>query len=242
MHKFLIGGLVAAAAIPAIAQVAPVAPVAPMAPAAPMARTSPMADGVMTRAEVQAMVQAHFARMDSNHDGFIAGDELKPRGEWKREGGDGQRKQIMIRREGGPEMAGPDGVHTMIMRDGGPGEHGDPAKMFDRLDTNHDGVISRDEFAKGHEMRIEKRVVMNGPEGAPGAPMRFKMRHMGGGGMMGGRMIKMADLNKDGRISLQEATASALQHFDSADANHDGRLSIDEMRAAHQAMGLHKAG
>ena len=237
MQKFLMGGLLAAAAaIPGLAQTAPVVSVAPVPS---VARIAPMADGVMTRAEVQSLVQTHFAMMDSNHDGVIAGDELKPRGEWRREVADGQRKQVMVIREGAPGTTQPDGVH--VMRDGGPGEHGDPAAMFDRLDTNHDGVINRDEFAKGRQLRIERRMVMDGVPGARGEPMRFKMHRMGGG-MMGGRLIKMADLNKDGRITLQEATSSALQHFDAADTNHDGRMSIDEMRAAHQGMGLHKAG
>lgn len=236
MRKFLIGGLLAAASIPVLAQTAPVAPVAP---AAPVARIAPMADKVMTRAEVQAMVQSHFARMDSNHDGYIAGDELKPRGEWKRE-------NFKVRHPEGGQVArvdGPNGKDVMIIRDGGPG-HGDPAAAFDRLDTNKDGVINREEFAKGREMRVEKRVMMDGPARA-GAPMRFRMHRMGGmGRMLGGKMIKMADTNKDGRISLQEATATALQHFDSADTNRDGRLTPDEMRGQHQRMraGMHKAG
>ncbi len=45
-------------------------------------------------------------------------------------------------------------------------------------------MISRDEFAKGREIRIEKRIVMNhdGKDGAPG-PMRMRMHKMGGMGM-----------------------------------------------------------
>ena len=46
----------------------------------------------------------------------------------------------------------------------------DPAAAFDRLDANRDGSISRDEFAKGREVRIEKRVITQG--GAPGGPVR----------------------------------------------------------------------
>jgi Ca2+-binding EF-hand superfamily protein len=49
-------------------------------------------------------------------------------------------------------------------------------------------------------------------------------------------MFGMADSNKDGQITMAEATAAATAHFDRADANHDGTLTPDEMRAAHQAM------
>ena len=60
------------------------------------------------------------------------------------------------------------------------------------------------------------------------------MHHMGGG--MGARMIVMADTNKDGRITLAEAEAMALQHFDQMDTNHDGQVTPDERRAGHEMM------
>ena len=95
---------------------------------------------------------------------------------------------------------------------------------FDRLDANRDGAISRDEFAKGREVRIEKRIVRN--DGAPGArPMG--MRHGGGRGM-GGGMMRMADSNNDGRVTLAEAEAAALRHFDMMDVNRDGRVTPEE--------------
>ena len=47
-------------------------------------------------------------------------------------------------------------------------------------------------------------------------------------------MFERADANHDGRVSLQEMTAAALQHFDAADANHDGKLTPDERMQMHQ--------
>ena len=213
MHKFLVAGLMAAVAVPVLAQ-----------PAAPMA---PMANKVTTRAEVQAMVQTHFARVDANHDGFVTTEEMTAMHAMHH----GERSS----------MAGEHGrMGNQAMRD--------PNAAFDRLDANRDGMISRDEFAKGREMRIEKRMIVNNgvvtEQGQPGA-MRMKMRHGGGmgGGMMGGMMLKMADANKDGRVSLQEATAGALQHFDKMDANRDGRLTPEERRAGRaMMMQMHKAG
>ena len=218
MKKFLIGSALAALAGAAMAQ-APAAPTpAPMAQQHRM-----MADRVQTRDEVVAKVREHFAKMDTNRDGFIAQDEMQAmRGQHgermgKRGGRDGQR---------------------MAMRQG---PMGDPGAMFDRLDANRDGMISRDEFAKGREMRVEKRVVMNG-DGAPRAEGKRgqRMQRMGGGkmggGMMDGRMMKMADANNDGRVSLQEAQDSAVRHFDMMDTNRDGRITPDERKGMHMKL------
>jgi hypothetical protein len=110
---------------------------------------------------------------------------------------------------------------------------GDPGAAFDRLDTNKDGSITRDEFAKAHEQHIERRVEIRKErqEGAKdGKAVRHVMRtHRMGG--FGGRMIVMADTNSDGQITLAEAEALALQHFDQMDANKDGQVTREERRA-----------
>ena len=87
--------------------------------------------------------------------------------------------------------------------------------MFERLDTNRDGSISRAEF--------EARPAMRGQDG---------MGRRGGHGMhdLGARMFAMADANRDNRVSLQEATTAALQHFDRADVNRDGQVTREERR------------
>lgn len=168
----------------------------------------PMDDRVMTRAEAVQMVRDHFTRFDTNKDGVIAKEEIAS-AHGATAGGPGKRAMR----------------HDKPMRD--------PNAAFNRLDTNKDGSISRDEFAKGREIRIEKRVMMRDgmKDGAPG-PM--KMHRMGG--MRGGRMIVMADTNKDGRITLAEAEAMALQHFDQMDTNRDGQLTPEERRAGHKVM------
>lgn len=193
MKRILLGAAALAVAIPAMAQVQAQAPIAPRA------------DMTHTRDQVVAKVRGHFARIDTNRDGFIAGDEM----------------QTMR------------GKHQGMKR-----HMRDPSKAFERLDANRDGAISRDEFAKGLEMRKNRRMAMHGQAGAPGAPgatqhdgQRGMMKmHRMGGGRMGGGMMKMADLDRDGRVSLQEATTSALQRFDRVDANRDGRITPDERR------------
>lgn len=95
--------------------------------------------------------------------------------------------------------------------------------MFDMIDTNHDGAISRDEFARAPGQGIQWRA--GGTAG-------------GGSGMGGGmaRMWTMADVNHDGRVTLQEATDIALQHFDRMDLNHDGQLTPEERAAGRAQM------
>ena len=93
----------------------------------------------------------------------------------------------------------------------------DRSKAFDRLDANHDGVISRAEFA------------------AP-RPHRMAMQQAGMRRGFGGHMFEMADVNKDGRVSLAEAQQLAVQHFDRADLNHDGVVTPQERQQARQLM------
>jgi len=188
---------------------------APVTQAAPMA---PKAERVDTRDEMVAKVREHFGKLDANRDGFLTRQEAEAgRAAMK----DHFRQRFADRRE-----------HRM--------EHRDPAQAFDRLDTNKDGAISRDEFGKAHEQRIERRVVLKDgqpvPPGAPGiapapgTPHDGMRMHRMGGMMMGGQMFEMADLNHDSRVSLQEATDAAIRHFDMADANHDGRITPDERK------------
>lgn len=210
MKKLLIAAAALMSGTAVIAQTAPVAP----PPAAPAPVPHPMADRVMTRAEVMAMVRDHFARLDANKDGSITTAEVaEHRTEWAE-----HRK----------EMGGAPGA----LRHGG-----DPNAAFDRLDTNKDGAISRDEFAKGRQERIERRVEIHEKrkEGAEdGKEARGMRLHRMGG--FGGRMIVMADTNKDGRITLAEAETMALQHFDQMDTNRDGQVTPEERRAARPMM------
>jgi hypothetical protein len=73
------------------------------------------------------------------------------------------------------------------------------------------------------------------PGAAGAAPMKMRMYRMGMGGF-GGRLFEMADANKDGRVSLAEAQAAALAHFDRADTNRDGQITPEERSKAHATM------
>ena len=192
MKKLLIGSAALLASAAAIAQVAPAPSPAPQAKAAK----------VHTRAEVQAKVAEHFARLDANRDGAVTKAEADAARA-------AHRAQFTERREDRREQA------------------------FERMDGNRDGAISRAEW-DAHAAQREQRVAARNRDGDG----RRDGRRSAGGGMhaLGGHMFEMADANKDGRVTLQEAQAAALRHFDMADANRDGQITPEERRQVRQRM------
>ena len=228
MKKLLVGGAIAAFATafaPAIAQPTPppgvaqgTAPVAtPRAAPQVQTRVMVMSDRTMTRDEVVTHIRDMFARLDTNKDGYLTREELD---------------------SFGGKMAG---MHGDI--DKRLGDHGvfmgDRGAMFDRLDTNHDGNISRQEFmASNPQVRTERVMIMrNGQKGSPGASgepgMKMRMHGMDMGIIQSPSCAK-PDYDGDGRVSLAEAQAAALAHFDKADLNHDGKITPEERQQAHQ--------
>lgn len=205
MKEFLIGAAALAAVGPVLAQTA-VAP-QPTPQVQPVPRVAPMMDREITRDEVVARVREHFARLDTNRDGFLTREEADAGREQMRE-----RIGERLKERGAERSAG----------------------AFDRLDANKDGVISRDEFNQAREVRIEKRIERRA-EGEAQKPQMMRMHRIGGFGRLGGHMFDMADANKDGRVSLQEAQDAAVRHFDMADTNRDGRITREERRQMRQA-------
>jgi len=214
MFKYLLSGTVAAAFVaiaPAIGQTP-----AP-APAVPQVQDrlgEPGWNGlgrasIHTRAEVGAHVRTLFERLDTNRDGYITKPEIEVRKSERRE-----RIEKRVERRGATD-----------------------GRMFDRIDTNRDGVISRSEF-EAAPMRHERRMVIRTDrdrDGRPDAKRGMRTMRMGLGNLHG-RMFDMADANRDGRVSLQEATNAAYRHFDTADVNRDGRLTPDERTQLRQRM------
>ena len=123
-------------------------------------------------------------------------------------------------------------------------------RMFESMDTDKNGQISRSEWDAHHAGMKAKWTERRETAQADGKDrremrMRFKdgdkghrMMHRGGkgwGGGFGEKWFETADANKDGRITLAEAKAKPLARFDAADTNKDGTLSPEERRAAHEA-------
>lgn len=233
MTKLLLCGAAAAALLtiaPATAQTAP--------------STSPGHHGHMmkteTRADVQAHVERMFVRVDTDRDGFITKAELDAK---------------LAQR-----------AHKHGDRSWGRAGHFDPTKMFARFDANKDGQITRAEAEAAHNARVVAKgdipahahalalgglferadanhdgVISKAEFNAAPKPQHPGMQNAGMHHGMGGRMLEMGDLNKDGRLSLAEAKQVALQHFDRADANHDGKLTPEERKQARELRhGQHK--
>jgi Ca2+-binding EF-hand superfamily protein len=218
MSKYLLAGAMAAAMVaiaPAISQTPASAPVAPKVQDHIGERGWHGRSSIHTRAEVGGHVRSLFDRLDHNRDGYITKAETEA-GKGRR----GEREKRVERRQGNG------------------GQTADRRGMFDRMDANKDGYISRDEFARA-PMREERRVVIRDGKGED-----RHIRELGGAGKMRGarvgslrgRMFERADANRDGRVSLQEATAEAYRHFDLADANRDGRITPEERMQMHQRM------
>lgn len=192
MKKLLIGGAALLVSVAAIAQVAPV-PAVQQAPAAK----------VHTRAEVQAKIARHFAKLDTNGDGSLIKAEA-----------DAARQAIRSQR----------GERRAERRDDR------RENAFARIDVNRDGAISRAEWDAAGPQR-EQRIASRDRDG-DGRRDSPRGKRGGGHGMAGfeGHMFDMADANRGGRVTLQEAQSAALRHFDMADANRDGQITPDERR------------
>jgi hypothetical protein len=120
MNKFLIAGVATAAIVglaPALAQTARTTP---------QAHTSHHGAKVHTRAEVEAKVARHFARVDTNGDGFVTRAE----GQAAAQVMHAKFEQRMAQRRTGARAGG---MHRM-------GE-----RMFKMADANNDGRVSLQE-------------------------------------------------------------------------------------------------
>jgi len=173
-----------------------------------------------TRAQAQARVAKTFARLDTNHDGYITPAEV-----------DALDAQRARKREARAQQF-------------------DPSKVFDRIDRDHDGKITVTEAAarRGHRSGAsavqshaagftgmfaradanKDGVVTRAEFESTGEQLRARMQHLASarGGASG--LFANADANKDGRISEAELEQDVLARFDRMDLNHDGTVTPEE--------------
>jgi len=221
MSSFLLGGVTAAILAGGVA-------VAQSVPQPPAHRHAMQTEA---RADVQAHVGKLFARLDTNHDGFIT--EAESNAVEAQHGAKAEQRAQRF----------------------------DPNKIFARIDANHDGKITATEAEAAHNARAQAKggqpakaqatgfggLFARADSNKDGAITRAEFDAMAGqmharmeqagihrGGI--GHMFESADVNKDGKVSLAEAQSVALQHFDRADMNHDGKLTPDERKQARQQL------
>jgi Ca2+-binding EF-hand superfamily protein len=181
------------------------------------------------RSDIPAHIERTFKALDIDQDGFVTRDEIKT-----------VQAQFEARAaKSAPKRA---------------------ARLFDRLDSDHDGKITLAEITASHKPRPNAGDPAAKPTRGPGRSSLFAradankdgvitraefdaavsagkltLRHAG---MRGGQIVRLfdvADVNKDGRLSLDEAQQAALAKFDAADADHDGVLTPAERRRASKA-------
>ncbi|QKS01550.1 hypothetical protein F9288_19445 [Sphingomonas sp. CL5.1] len=122
-------------------------------------------------------------------------------------------------------------------------------RMFDAIDTNHDGKITPDERKAAHERMREKMrerwqarhadQARPAPDANGATPPEGHRWHGHGGhgmrmGMGMGMGMRGGDPNRV--ITREEWRQKAIERFDRMDLNHDGRITPDERKAAREQM------
>jgi len=175
----------------------------------------------LTRAQVEQRSAEAFGRMDANKDGVLNQADREARR-------DAHEQQRFTRLD-----ANHDGQLNEADREARRKE------TFDRVDADHNGGISYEEFAALRDQRGELSGERRGPETA-----RFERRRPGGADGRRGpdgergpdRMMRGADADHDGAITQAEFADAALARFDRVDANKDGTISADERPQGRRMM------
>ncbi len=118
----------------------------------------------------------------------------------------------------------------------GPGVAHRGAQAQERLkaaDTNHDGLISREE-AKALPRIAEQFDAIDANRDGQISADELRAFHQSQRGAARGEMWKRLDADGDGRLSRQEVASHPrlANDFDAIDANKDGFLSPEELQAA----------
>ena len=116
-------------------------------------------------------------------------------------------------------------------------------ESFNRVDTNHDGFLSRAEIAAAETKLLQQKQVeldakareefnrldtdKNGQLSFAEFKASLKLRSSGPD-----EAIARLDANKDGKVSAAEFKAGPLAAFDKLDLNHDGKITPDEQAKA----------
>lgn len=139
---------------------------------------------------------------------------------------------------GSAALAGPGYAQTAPQNAPTPGDAPPPRQqqqrgmmaMMMRADTNHDGVISREEAIAAVDEQFAQLDTNH-----DGKIKHDELARLGAGGDPRGAMmvraLERADANGDGTITREEFRAQAMQRFDRLDTNHDGKVDQAEIAA-----------
>jgi Ca2+-binding EF-hand superfamily protein len=182
-------------------------------------------DNTLSAAEIDA-APAVLKAMDKNADGKVTADEIpmpagRGRGEGRGRGGSG------VGDEAPAAPPTPDEMAATLMafdknKDGKLTRAEVPERMqgmFDRVDTNHDGVLTADEI---------KSAAAAQPQPTAARPAGGEGRGREGGGPPPDRLFQALDKNGDGALSGDEIDAAPAS-LRSLDTDGDGKLALMEL-------------
>jgi Ca2+-binding EF-hand superfamily protein len=152
-----------------------------------------------TRAEVEQVVTQRFQARDTNHDGFLSGDEL------------GERGAMLLERQD----ADHDGKISAAEATAS------ALALFDRADSDHDGRISDTE-------RSAAMAMMGGMRRGGGGNLNMLPATRAGMQQMTQALFARQDANHDGFLTADELGERAPAALQRLDADHDGRISAAE--------------
>lgn len=124
---------------------------------------------------------------------------------------------------------------AMIAATGAQAASRTPGAALDKADTNHDGYVTRDEFAASRAAQFQRLdrnhdgVVTLSEFPRLARSDRPKARALKA-------MIAHADRDGDGRVTRAEFVDGPAPLFGRADHDHDGRLSREEVAAVREQL------
>jgi Ca2+-binding EF-hand superfamily protein len=211
----------------------------------------------LASAPLAAQEQDLFSRLDSNKDGYVSADEVQEaqKGLFERllrtsdKNSDGKLSQEEFQAGLNPpeQPRQPLGGGFGPGRGRGPGPGGPPDRagleaMFDRMDANNDGKLTKDEIPEerqGMRQLLERLggdsvtkeqflrgMMAMGP--GPGQPRPDGVPQRAGGPPPGGRVLAAIDADGDGQLSNAEIVGAGTALL-KLDRNGDGKLTQEEL-------------
>lgn len=111
----------------------------------------------------------------------------------------------------------------------------DPVELIRQADTNHDGVISHDEFMSARIARFDRMDRNHDGHLDDSDLPRFVGSRAGAADKFHAAM-QMADTDHDGKVSRDEFVNGGSRMFGMIDTDHDGVIDPDELQRATQRL------